>query len=242
MKSVLIFLVVVGLALAHHEKVSSHQQDKVKKLYDSVVTPDYFPAVRPYGVNGTDATYVTVHLRDINVLNVIKEKGVFTFTSYIRKEWVDPRLAYNDTSVSYIPVRDCKKLWYPDVFFQNGVQVEEYPFPDYHVVPRTARIYPNGRVFSSAYFPQSVHCPAIFKTDVKEFTCALKVGSYGYFNDELVVMLGDVNAVKDVYIPGFTFGGVTTVPCDNVKTKARIDEDETHFHSCVQVNFKFTRV
>lgn len=73
---------------------------KVKQLYDSVVTPEYNANVRPYGVNSTDyVTYVSVAVRDVNVINVDEERGLFTFQGYLRKEWVDPRLAYNDSSV-----------------------------------------------------------------------------------------------------------------------------------------------
>lgn len=83
-------------------------QVKVKELYDSIVTKDYYPNLRPYGVNGTDATFVTVQLRDVKILNVDETKGLFTFQTYARKSWIDPRLAYNDTTVRYF---NLQKLW-----------------------------------------------------------------------------------------------------------------------------------
>jgi len=239
MMKVAILFALLGVAIAHHGTINSNQQVAVKKIYEAVTGGEYCPATRPFGVNGTDATYITLYMKDINVLHVNTEKGVFTFQTYFKKEWIDSRLAYNDSTVSYIPLKDCKKLWYPDLFAMNGVQTQEFPYPEFEFIPHNSKFYPNGRVESSAFGTKTIHCPQIFMKDVKEFTCSAKFGSFGYFTDEVEVVLQEASAVKEAsYMPGFTFGGVKTATCD--KAKARTDE-EGHSHACVQVDFKFTR-
>lgn len=245
MKSIILLALVAVAAAGHHGTVNSMQQVKVKELYDSIVTKDYYPNLRPYGVNGTDATFVTVQLRDVKILNVDETKGLFTFQTYARKSWIDPRLAYNDTTVSYIPIRDCKSLWAPDIFFLDGVESSTFPLSA-HQVPRTGRIFPSGRVFYSFRLTQTIHCPAIYTTGVKEITCPVRLGSYGFFTDEVQLAFKEgadytgVNVVKDVVIPKFTFGGVTTQQtCTTAATTRSADHD--HVHSCVQADFKFIR-
>jgi len=248
MQIVLVSFALLAVAAAgHHGTVSSMQQVKVKELYDSITTKEYNPNVRPYGVNGTDATFVYVQLRDVNIIHVDESKGVFTFQAYARKAWVDNRLAYNDSTVSYLPVRDCKSLWYPDLFFLNGIEVSTFPFGGHHKAA-TARIYSNGKVFYSFRLTQTIHCPALFKTGSKDVICPVRLGSYGHFTDEMEVFFkegngdGGVNAVKDVILPKFTFGGVTIKPaCDEGTKLVRTEDAEGHKHSCIQADFKFTR-
>jgi hypothetical protein len=245
------FLVLLGAAIAwaHHETVNSLQQERIKTLYDTIVTKaDYNANLRPYGVNGTDATYVYIQVRDVNIIHVDTSLGVFTFQAYFRKEWVDPRLAYNDTAVSYIPVKDCKSLWTPDLFFYNGIDVSKFPV-NVHLVPKSGRIYPNGRVSKRVRVTQSIHCPALLKSGVKDVVCPVRVGSFGHFTDQLMVFYKDgvstgVTTVnpKDVILPNFNFGGVTVLEKCEGLDKVRPSEVEGHIHSCVQADFKFTRV
>jgi len=239
----LIFLTLVTVAAAgYHGTVNSMQQGKVKSLYETIVNKDYYPNLRPYGVNGTDATFITLQLKDVNILHVDESKGLFTFQTYARKSWIDPRLAYNDTSIPYIPIKDCKSLWAPDLFFLNGVETSTFPFSVH--IAKTGRILPTGRVFYSFRLTQTIHCPALFKTGQKEVICPVRVGSYGYYSEEIQVDFKEgkgVTTVKDVVLPKFTFGGVTTFPTCNEVTKLRSSDDETHKHSCVQADFKFTR-
>jgi len=238
LKSVILVLGLIHLGQGHNERVNSHQQVEVKRLMDSVITPEYFPNVRPYGVNGTDATLVTVQLHEINIIEVDEDKGRFTFQAYARKSWVDPRLAYNDTKVDYIPLKDCHSIWSPDLFFLNGIDTAT----SFHKSGKLARIYPNGRVFKSVRLTQTIFCPSFYNKDgTKEFICPVQIGSYGYYNDEIEVQFkeGGVTSAKEVVIPDFTFGGVTHSRCDTGAKKARTGHGD-HVHACVQVEFKFT--
>jgi len=232
---------------AEYKTVHSMQQVQVKTLYDSIVTKDYNPNVRPVGVNGSYTTYVYTSLKDLNVLSVDPLQGVFTIQGYARKEWVDPRLAYNDTSIPFLPVRDCKSLWTPDLYFLQGLEVGSYP-SNFHHPAKTFRIYPNGRVFFSFFLTQSIRCPALFKASKEQVTCPVRLESYGHFEDELRLMFGDqggegVSTVKEVVLPNFTFGGVTPfVTCDKEEVaKVRTSEVGGRSHSCIQADFKFTK-
>jgi hypothetical protein len=229
-----------------HGLVSSSQQAKIKTLYNTIVNnTEYYAGVRPYGVNGTDSTFIYFSLYDVNILHVDESKGLFTFQGYTKKKWIDSRLAYNDTSVSYIPIKDCKSLWYPDLFFVNGVETSTFPV-NVHTTPKTFRIYPNGKVFASYRITQTIHCPAFFKTGVKEVVCPVQIQSYGFFDDEITVQYpttGEgVTAAKNVVLPKFTFGGVTAKPTCDTGVKLRSDIYPGHTHSCIQADFKFTRV
>jgi hypothetical protein len=242
------------------ESVNSYQQARIRTLYDSILTnQSYNINLRPYGVNGTDATYVYVQLRDVNVINVDPSLGVFTFTGYARREWVDPRLAYNDTGISYIPLsRDFRNIWIPDLYFYNGVETSTFP-GSYHSFARSTRIYPNGRVFYSYRITQSIYCPALFAgynggvgVPGDAIVCPVRLGSYSYFSDELQVYYnGDgiyTVPTNEFYLPNYTFAGVTTYPTctygngasaaavKNNNVNARHTGDEDGFsHSCVQV-------
>jgi len=239
---------LVALAAAgHHGTVNSMQDAKVKQLYDSVVTKDYNPNVRPYGVNGTDSTYVVMKMKDVKVIHVDEDKGLFTFQSYAVKSWVDSRLAYNDTGVSYIPLRECKAIWGPTLFTPQGIESGDFPTPTHKA--RSVNIFPNGRVKYCSVWVQTIRCSYILKKDVKEFTCPVQVLPFGHLDEEMTVMFYEkgepVTATKEeIYLPKFTYGGVTAVKtCKPDPTEGLWDEKEDHAHkfSCVQVDFKFTR-
>jgi hypothetical protein len=236
-----VILCVFALASAHHERVDSMQQARVKQLVDLIQGPEtgYVPSVRPYGVNGTDATKVFVSLRDINVIDVDETKGRFTFQAYFRQEWVDTRLAYNDTKIDYIPIRECKNLWFPDLFFLNGVETSFT-----HKPTRLIKIYPDGRVFYSLRLTQTVTCPTVFNKEQTEFSCFTMLESYGFFSDEVQVdfQTEGVSAItprQQVLPPRFTFQGVNSARCET--RKARSNDVDGHLHSCLQVDFKFVR-
>jgi len=238
--TVVIAYALLAIAFAHHEKIDSTQQVRVKQLYDLIFTPDYVPYLRPYSVNSTGATNIRVQFSDINVINVDEVKGQMTFQAYFRQEWVDSRLAYNDTAVNYIPVIECKKMFVPDSYFLNGVETPVYGKP-----ARLMKIYPNGRVFYSQRLTQTVTCPSIFNTEQNEFSCLTLLGSYGYFSDEIqydfmdVAGISAISANQRVLPPRFTFQDVTSARCDN--KKARSNDLDGHLHSCLSLNFRLTR-
>jgi len=238
--TIAVILALLAIVHGHHEKIDSTQQARVKQLYDLIFTPEYVSYLRPYSVNSTGATNIRVQFSDVNVINVDEAKGQLTFQAYYRQEWVDSRLQYNDTTVNYIPIRECKTLWVPDLYFLNGVETPIFSKPT-----RLVKIYPNGRVFYSQRLTQTVTCPSVFNTEQNEFSCLTLLGSYGYFNDEIQLDFPDVagisaiSANQRVLPPRFTFQDVTSARCDN--KKARSNDLDGHLHSCLSLNFRLTR-
>jgi len=243
-----IFSLIALAAAGHHGTVNSLQEVKVKELYDSVVTKTYNPNIRPYGVNGSDSTYVVMKVKDVKVIHVDEDKGLFTFHAYAVKSWVDSRLAYNDTGVSYIPLRECKAIWGPTLFSPQGIEVGDYPLSQHKA--RAVHIFPNGRVKYCSAWIQTVRCSAIYKKDVKEFTCPFQVLPFGYTEEEMKVMFYDkgepvTTTTEEVFLPKYTYGGVTVAKTCNPNPIedmfAGDKKDHEHKFSCVQVDFKFTR-
>jgi len=245
-----VFSLIALAAAGHHGTVNSKQEVKVKEMYDSVVTKDYYPTIRPYGVNGTDSTYVVMKVKDVKVIHVDDDKGLFTFQAYAIKSWVDSRLAYNDTSVSYIPLKECKAIWGPTLFSPQGIEVGDFPISSPKA--RSVRIFPNGRVKYCSTWIQTVRCNPIFKKDVKEFTCPFQILPFGHMEEEMTVMFYEkgepVTTTKEEnFLPKYTYGGVTASktctpnPFENMFGAEKEKEDHDHKVSCVQVDFKFTR-
>jgi len=242
-------LSLFALASGHHGTVNSKQQAKVKELYDSVVTKDYNANLRPYGVNGSDSTYVVLKMREVDIVHVDDDKGLFTFQALVAKSWVDSRLAYNDTSVNFIPLRECKAIWGPSIFVPESIDSGEFPHSLHKT--RSVRILPNGRVKYCFNWIQTIRCSSILKKDVKEFTCPLRVLPFGHLEEEMTVMLYDkgepVTTTKsEVVLPKYTFGGVTaTKTCNpnpnDIFASEQKEKIGDHKISCVQFDFKFTR-
>lgn len=226
-----------------HALVDSRLQLRVKQLLDTIITPEYNINLRPYGVNDSSATLVSVYLRNLNILELDETNGRLTFQGFFEQTWVDPRLAFNDSEIRYIPLRECKTIWSPDLFLENAV---EGPLSSPKTV-RVLKVYPNGRVFYSVRVTPTLNCPALMNLENKEVICPTSLGSYGYRSDDIQVAYSEGQGfdLREPILlrPKYTLAGVTTTPtCDLAGRKAKSHEGlPLPTYSCLGFNFKLTR-
>lgn len=228
-----------------HATVDSRLQGRIQQLLATIITPEYNANLRPYGVNGTDATSVGVFLRNVDIVEVDETNGRLTFQAFFRQQWIDPRLAFNDSDIRYIPIRDCKTIWIPDLYFETGL---DSVLSSVGKPIRVLKVYPDGRVFYSIRLTQTLNCPSLLNLENKEISCQSGLLSYGYRSDDIQVtpLEGEgFNLVSKVTLrPRYSFDRLILNPTCDLATRRVVRDHELSPPapiSCLGLNFRLNR-
>ncbi|XP_035674696.1 gamma-aminobutyric acid receptor subunit beta-2-like [Branchiostoma floridae] len=109
----------------------------------------------------------------------------YTMTMMLSQSWIDPRLAFNSSSVSEIPLAGAtaEKIWIPDTFILNDKKSFKHTVTAHN---RLLRLSSDGKVLYNVRITTTAEC----KMRLKKFpldtqTCTLELGSYGYANRDV---------------------------------------------------------
>lgn len=178
---------------------------------------------------------VNVYVRKVIRIDHVKNEYEVQLT--FRQQWNDDRLKYDDYEgkVHFVIVNDVHRFWMPDLFFSDERQGNIHDL----IVPNSfIRIFPNGDIMFSMRISLTLTCPMNlrrypFDTQV----CPLKVASYGYTTEDVVLRWKEedpVQATTLTSITGFILDGHTTDSCtSNTKTGE---------YGCVVAHFNFKRL
>jgi len=217
--------VVVGQGAGRlNETVASHLISKLLKKSDEKIRPNIFG--KPVTV--TCDLYVSA-LGPIDTLNMDYQTDI-----YFRQKWVDPRLAFTEQeSPVIIPHNHMYNIWKPDIFFPNEktANIHQVMVPN-----QVINIYPNGTVHYSSRLTLRLACPMMlthFPMDYQQ--CNLKISSYSYNTDELVLKWEDDQPIERArfYLPQFAL--IQTI-ADNCST-----DYKTGKYGCLMARFKLKR-
>ncbi|CAG0883008.1 unnamed protein product, partial [Cyprideis torosa] len=99
-------------------------REQEKKILDTILGKGiYDNRIRPSGENGTvnsqTVVFVNIYLRSISTIDDVQMEYSVQLT--FREQWTDERLRYNDMNgrIKYLTLTDVRKIWMPDLFFQN---------------------------------------------------------------------------------------------------------------------------
>lgn len=127
---------------------------------------------------------VNFYLRDI-----FYEKDNVEITGLqltFREEWNDPRLRFDQAGVSFLTVRDPKKLWVPDIFFSNSKNGHFHELMEPNIL---MRIYPNGDILYSRRVTINVRCLSDWSFyPFNRVKCPVLAASYGYTTNDMDVI------------------------------------------------------
>ncbi|CAG0893264.1 unnamed protein product [Darwinula stevensoni] len=222
--------------------------EQEKQILDGILGPDRYDArIRPLGLNRTeDPAVITINffLRGITEIDDIAMD--YTVQLTFREQWKDERLKFDNMGgkVKYLVLVDPKKMWMPDLFFQNEREANLHNI----LLPNVfVRITPDGQVLysirsasasSASGRPFRIHF-LFLPLDVHLLSVSLLTRSRvrdGWTTEDLVLRWKDsapVQIVKNLTIPKFTLEEYSTDRCNSVTN--------TGEYGCLRVNFTFKR-
>ncbi|PVD34536.1 hypothetical protein C0Q70_05811 [Pomacea canaliculata] len=161
----------------------------------------------------------------------------YTMTFYLRRKWVDERLAFTSfpgAEVLELDTRVIDKLWVPDIYFRNekSASVHNVTVPN-----RLLHLHKNGTVLYSSRLSMTLSCQmdlTLFPLDVQ--SCPLIIQSYSYTTANVDFQWtqadGKVTKADDLEMARFIDAGVITADC--------IGMYESQF-ACIMATFMLKR-
>lgn len=191
----------------------------------------------------SNQTRVMVYMKLLAINSVNVSNMDYSTDLYLRQEWVDPRLRWDDSKEhrhfnSNIVTPSLKeKVWLPDLFFRNGKAgyVHQMTGSNYLM-----RLNPRGEILYSQKITMGFSCQMelhTFPLDTQH--CEMDIGSYGYTVDELKFYWRR----KDPMI----IGNTVKVPEFNAPTKVQtedctsVSKTTTGLYTCLKVIFTLKR-
>ncbi|XP_075262075.1 gamma-aminobutyric acid receptor subunit beta-3-like isoform X2 [Convolutriloba macropyga] len=143
----------------------------------------YNKLLRPYFGGEPVVVYTSIVIDGIGPVS--HEEMEFTMDFFFRQKWLDPRLAYTNSSHPYIQFGSeiSDKIWKPDTYFLSAVRTSVHAGGS---VNSLIRIHPEGLVLVSERLRVTSKCFMVleyFPLDTQK--CSLLVGSYGYTEDDI---------------------------------------------------------
>ncbi|XP_077990573.1 glycine receptor subunit alphaZ1-like [Glandiceps talaboti] len=140
---------------------------------------------RPHSGGPPDEVHVNLNVES---LHSISEANMdYAMTVYYRQYWLDPRLKFDNTTISELTIDGTlkDKIWLPDSFFVNAKDeiLHESPKQNSYI-----RIGYDGNVFTSYRITLVLACDMeleLFPFDIQ--ICHMRIESYGYRASEVIV-------------------------------------------------------
>ncbi|XP_002736450.2 glycine receptor subunit alpha-2-like [Saccoglossus kowalevskii] len=149
---------------------------------------------------------------------------------FLREQWNDPRLQFNDTDPMVMHGDAATNLWKPDLYFSNEKSGHLH---DVTTENRLLRIHPNGDILLSSRYSLTLSCYMDFKKfPLDDQVCGMTMESYGYTTDDLLFLWDEPDPVQmedNLTLPQYVIQKTTTENC----TKSYI----TGSFTCLQVLF-----
>merc|ERR1712013_754703 len=185
MKSGLVLMVVLGMALAKKENVFARLIDDLftDSGYEKDAIPMEKPADKESNVNAIDVG-VGMSIIDMDY----EPSGVLTTSTWFKAVWPDYRLKWDPDhydGITNIKV-PASRIWTPDLSAYNAADFGSGSFADrYAHSPTNAIIYNTGKVLWIPPIPMKVYCQNDLKispdpSDNYALECSIKIGSWTY--------------------------------------------------------------
>ncbi|XP_002730865.2 glycine receptor subunit alpha-2-like [Saccoglossus kowalevskii] len=184
-----------------------------------------------------DTVRVNVDLFIIRIDNIAEVTMDFDTSMFLRQQWNDPRLRYNE-SITNIPPSGTllDKIWLPDLFFFNEKDSHFHDITTDNVLVRFAG---NGDVLYSMRLSVKVSCNMDFsRFPMDKQYCGMQLESYGYTAEELLFLWkpeGPLQMPEHTrHLQQYFVSETELLRCDKLYYTGNF--------SCIEVDFTFTRL
>ncbi|CAG2106153.1 unnamed protein product [Medioppia subpectinata] len=160
-------------ALGKNQMISLSTVGSVKGLKAITDSEIYDKDIRPKLGDGPVQVNISMHVIDYTFDPIKREMNT---NMYFRQKWNDPRLVSQAITVDVVGGESLvNRVWIPDTFFANSVEVLANKYPKRNSF---LRVEPNGNVFYSEKLRVMFRCGA--KVSAKNDECNLEMESYGF--------------------------------------------------------------
>ncbi|XP_006812589.1 glycine receptor subunit alpha-2-like [Saccoglossus kowalevskii] len=202
-------------------------------LFDDILV-NYDKRIRPgYGSNSPVRNTVQIYLASFDSLE--ETKMTYSITIYLRQQWNDPRLAYDDSrelpSNNYL----VDKIWVPDLMFGHE---RKAVYHELTVQNRFVNIDSNGTVQYNARISLSLHCEMDFhRFPMDKQQCGLEVESFRYTTKDLMFNWIETEPAEfkneNLKLPQFELEGLRITECTRVLISGN--------YTCIGLEFLMNR-
>ena len=137
----------------------------------------------------THATEVKIGLYVNSFRSIDSKEMSYSMSFYLRQQWTDQRLAYNNTGSRYTGITqrvassNMERVWLPDLFFRNEIGSRWH---DVTVSNKLMKIKPNGQVWYVVKLSATLSCPMNLQSyPFDTQMCPIMFESFGYTMDVL---------------------------------------------------------
>jgi hypothetical protein len=209
---------------------STNSKVAAVKNFKAITSPElYDKDIRPYlGENTTVKVGVTMYVVDYEFDANDRKMDV---VMYFRQKWTDPRLEATGFTESVIGGKSLvDRVWLPDTFFANSLDVEVVKDP---IRNTFISIKPNGDVLFSERVKISFRCGPKKSSNPDE--CALEMESYGHSMADIEYIWGK-GAESVGYSKSFEHGDYKLVEAVNSVETVTLSSGQ---YSRIMAAFKF---
>ncbi|XP_077984777.1 glycine receptor subunit alphaZ1-like [Glandiceps talaboti] len=220
-------LVLLWCGFCHGDGSESHDSSSVKdehmRIIHEVLKHQEISIFRPDihgGPVDVECYILLLGLGDINPMSMDYKVDIEFFT-----QWMDDRLTHNSSVLVFQTVESVKKIWVPDVYFENEKEGHQHAILSENIA---LVLRPDGNITYSTRLTLTLSCLMhleLFPLDIQR--CTIKIKSYAYNSDHVVLRWSDVNALKPYYdfaLPQFrieriaTWHQIDSMPLGNYST------------------------
>ncbi|XP_071083045.1 glycine receptor subunit alpha-1-like [Haliotis cracherodii] len=214
--SVLVVFALVSLSLprAHGADSNITERDVLNRLLD----PDCYDATIRPGVDEGEATRVEIDMALNSVGPVSNIKMEVSTSFFLRQQWRDARLMYDDFNRSIvISHKRLGSLWVPDLYFTQSKHEILHNLTTPNVM---IRLSPNGTVLFTQRLSVIVQCQMnLVKFPMDSQTCYIAMESYSFTADSLYFRWSGHRQATSVQpeanIPDFSISDVIAEDCSS---------------------------
>ncbi|XP_071082672.1 glycine receptor subunit alpha-2-like [Haliotis cracherodii] len=208
------------------------ERDLINRLLDS---SRYDASIQPSSISGIPTKVeIDLVLNSVGPVNDIDM--VFRASFFLRQQWVDPRLKFNEVNHSIVlSEKRLSRMWVPDIFFPESTEETRHIITTPNVL---IRLHPDGSILYSQRLSVTMQC----RMDLSKFPldrqeCGIKMESYGYTTDDVYFTWSSerksTSVMPNAYIPDFTLTNVTAHDCTA--------KYETGSFTCIQARLGLKR-
>ena len=176
---------MLWLLAASQARVLPGSLDELLQQYDN---PSTRPGLSAYGDGSGDSVEVQFYIDRFHGID--QRAQTWGLTGYMRAEWHDPRLAFNETAamtplLTLFP-QQASRVWQPDLYYERYVWASSISAIDGY--GESLFIYPNGRVKRSQQRSFTFQCDLILTEMPFDMqTCHWTLGLYSSLADQVRV-------------------------------------------------------
>jgi len=186
---------ILGVLLLIVETIAGSSSVEEERSIVKGLFAGYDKDMRPGSAQSQDGPIeVQANMFIRNLESVDLKKQDFTVDVTFRQQWLDPRLKFESSNVSFLTLPREDMIWIPDTFFRNAKEAT------FQLVPNKqfyVRVFPDGTILYSLRLTLKLHCGMNLKHYLFETQqCNIHIASYGHTKKTLYYTWKEISPVQ----------------------------------------------